>query len=118
MASLRAKIIEYCKDNSVTDVDFTKDVLLQNNADGNGDFIAQWNIDSLAQPNDSTLNGFDTKGNTLESLETVQDNRRMSYPAIKEQLDLLYHDMTANKVDTTGEWHKAVKAIKDKYPKG
>ena len=43
MASLRAKIIEYCKDNSVTDVDFTKDVILRNNSDGNGDFIYQWN---------------------------------------------------------------------------
>ena len=35
-----------------------------------------------------------------------------------EQLDKLYHDMTNNKLDTTGEWHKAVKAVKDKYPKG
>jgi|TARA_B100001093_G_scaffold177996_1_gene170643 hypothetical protein len=118
MASLRAKIIEYCKDNSVTDVDFTKDVLMQNNSDGNGDFIAQWNIDGLAQPNDSTLNSFDTKGNTLESLETVQSNRGMSYPAIKEQLDLLYKDMLADKGDKTGDWFAAVKKVKDDNPKG
>ena len=34
-------------------------------------------------------------------------------PELKEQLDLLYHDMAANKGDKTGEWFKAVKAVKD-----
>ena len=110
MASLRAKIIEYCKDNSVTDVDFTKDVILRNNSDGNGDFIYQWNIDGLSQPNDSTLNGFDTKGNSLESLETVQNNRKMEYPSIVDQLDDIYH----NGIDG---WKATIKAVKDKYPK-
>ena len=45
------------------------------------------------------------------------DNRRKEYAQIKDQLDLLYHDMTANKLDASGEWHKSIKAIKDKYPK-
>ena len=39
--------------------------------------------------------------------------RQESYPALGEQLDMLYHDMTAGKLDATGEWHKAVKAVKD-----
>lgn len=51
-----------------------------------------------------------------------QDNgyaraRQEAYPAIAEQLDLLYHDMTAGKGDKTGEWWKAVKAVKDANPK-
>ena len=51
-----------------------------------------------------------------------QDNgyvrdRQESYPAIPEQLDLLYHDMTAGKGDKTGEWYKAVKKVKDDNPK-
>jgi len=51
-----------------------------------------------------------------------QDNgyvraRQESYPAIAEQLDLLYHDMTAGKGDKTGEWYKAVKKVKDDNPK-
>ena len=45
------------------------------------------------------------------------DNRINEYAQIKDQLDLLYHDMTAGKLDATGEWHKSIKAIKDKYPK-
>ena len=36
---------------------------------------------------------------------------------VVEQLDQLYHDMTAGKLDATGEWHKAVKAVKDANPK-
>lgn len=51
-----------------------------------------------------------------------QDNgyaraRQESYPALGEQLDMLYHDMTAGKGDKTGDWYKAVKKIKDDNPK-
>ena len=51
-----------------------------------------------------------------------QDNgyvrdRQESYPALGEQLDLLYHDMSAGKGDKTGEWYKAVKKVKDDNPK-
>jgi len=51
-----------------------------------------------------------------------QDNgyardRQESYPALGEQLDLLFHDMTAGKGDKTGEWYKAVKKVKDDNPK-
>jgi hypothetical protein len=46
-----------------------------------------------------------------------QRDRKTEYPNIGEQLDKLYHDMTAGKLDATGEWHKAVKAVKDKYAK-
>ena len=44
-------------------------------------------------------------------------NRAVAYKALKEQFDLLYHDMVANKGDKTGEWFKAIKAVKDANPK-
>ena len=43
--------------------------------------------------------------------------RATAYAEIKEQLDLLYHDMLADKGDKTGEWFKAIKAVKDANPK-
>tara|TARA_R100001163_G_C5013960_1_gene158941 strand:+ start:51 stop:371 length:321 start_codon:yes stop_codon:yes gene_type:complete len=51
-----------------------------------------------------------------------QDNgyaraRQEAYPALAEQLDLLYHDMTSDKGDKTGEWYKAVKKVKTDNPK-
>ena len=43
--------------------------------------------------------------------------RATAYPELKEQLDLLYKDMAADKGDKTGEWFKAVKKVKDDNPK-
>jgi len=71
--------------------------------------------------NDGTVENIESN----EALETVDAatlytydiKRKEKYPAIEEQLDKLYHDMTAGKLDATGEWHKAIKAVKDKYPK-
>jgi len=36
---------------------------------------------------------------------------------LKEQFDLLYHDMVADKGNKTGEWFKHIKAVKDANPK-
>ena len=46
-----------------------------------------------------------------------QRDRETSYPEIKEQLDLLYHDMTSGKGDKTGEWYKVVNKVKTDNPK-
>tara|TARA_Y100000114_G_C11479546_1_gene194746 strand:- start:67 stop:387 length:321 start_codon:yes stop_codon:yes gene_type:complete len=52
----------------------------------------------------------------IEELQ-FQENRAKAYPQLAEQLDLLYHDMTAGKGDKTGEWYKAIKKVKDDNPK-
>ena len=44
--------------------------------------------------------------------------RATEYPALAEQLDLLYHDMTAGKGTKAGNWYKAVKKVKTDNPKG
>ena len=43
--------------------------------------------------------------------------RQEAYPALGEQLDMLFHDMTAGKGDNTGEWYKAVNKVKTDNPK-
>jgi hypothetical protein len=48
---------------------------------------------------------------------TILDIRRKAYGTIETQLDLLYHDMAADKGDKTGEWFKAVAAVKTALPK-
>ena len=59
----------------------------------------------------------------IAELQTAYDNaeyqrdRATAYPELKEQLDLLYKDMAADKGDKTGEWFKAVKKVKDDNPK-
>jgi len=39
------------------------------------------------------------------------------YPSIGDQLDMLYHDMAADKGDKSGDWFAAVKKVKDDNPK-
>ena len=47
-----------------------------------------------------------------------QNDETTSYPEINEQLDQLYHDMVAGKLDaTTGTWATGIKAVKDAHPK-
>ena len=51
-----------------------------------------------------------------------QDNgykhaRVLAYPTLGDQLDLLYHDMAADKGDKSGDWFDAVKKVKDDNPK-
>ncbi len=43
--------------------------------------------------------------------------RDRQYPAIGEQLDMLFHDMTAGKGTKSGEWYKAVAKVKADNPK-
>ena len=49
--------------------------------------------------------------------DSYKSKRRAEYKTISDQLDQLYHDMTAGKLDATGEWHKHIKAVKDANPK-
>ena len=40
-----------------------------------------------------------------------------TYASIGDQLDMLYKDMLAGKLDTTGTWATHIKAVKDGNPK-
>tara|TARA_B100000214_G_C23763202_1_gene533203 strand:- start:162 stop:482 length:321 start_codon:yes stop_codon:yes gene_type:complete len=44
-------------------------------------------------------------------------SREQAYGRIGDQLDLLYKDIVAGKVDATGEFAKNIKAVKDANPK-
>jgi len=48
---------------------------------------------------------------------TILDIRRKAYGTLESQLDLLYHDMAADKGTKAGEWFKAVAAVKTALPK-
>ena len=116
MANFKTKINLYLEANSKT---WDRDkVSLQDNSDGNGPFIASWSYDGLAQPTAEQIASYETAGNTAEALSGVLAKRKKEYKDFGYQLDLLYHDMTAGKLDGTGEWHKHIKAVKDANTKG
>jgi len=118
MATLSTKVKLYLVANSKT-WDAEKDnIEIMDNADGNGPFINIWNVDGLAEPTADQIASYETAGNTAETLSGVLNTRKNEYPELKEQLDLLYKDLVAGKVDATGEWAKKIKKVKDDNPKG
>ena len=48
MASLSSKIKQYASDNGVASVDFTTDVMLQDDSNGQGPYIKEWNLSNYA----------------------------------------------------------------------
>ena len=108
MAQLNTKIKSYCEANGVSNVDFMKDVKLQDDSDGNGAYIKEWNLD-IAQPTSVQLDSYETAGNTAESNAQVDATRRAEYGTWGDQLDEIYHDIDA--------WKTRVKGIKDNNPK-
>ena len=117
MANLDTKIKLYLEANSKVYKNELNNFQIEDNSDGNGAFIASWNVNGLAQPTAEQIASYETAGNTAETLHGVLNTRASQYKQLKEQLDLLYHDMTADKGDKTGEWYKHIKAIKDANPK-
>jgi hypothetical protein len=99
MAQLSTKINLYCEANGVSNVDFMKDVMLQDDSDGKGAYIKEWNLD-IAQPTDAQLSAQESAANTT---------RKAAYGDIGDQLDEIYKDIDA--------WKARIKSIKDSNPK-
>ena len=108
MANLSTKIKMYAALNGVSDVDFTKDVMLQDDSDGKGPYIKEWNLD-IAQPSDAQLSAQESAADTEESNNAVRNTRRVAYGDIGDQLDEIYKDIDA--------WKARIKKIKDDNPK-
>jgi len=49
--------------------------------------------------------------------DSYRSKRKESYDSLPNQLDMLYADMLAGKLDTTGTWATHIKAVKDANPK-
>ena len=108
MANLSTKIKMYCDANGVSEVDFTKDIMLQDDSDGKGAYIKEWNLD-IAQPTDAQLSAQETAADTEEANNVVRSTRRTAYGDIGEQLDEIYKDINS--------WKARIKSIKDNNPK-
>lgn len=107
MAQLSTKIKKYLAANSVDEVDFLSDVLLQD--DGNGAYIKEWNVDGVDKPTDSQLDSYETAANTDEANAVVDSTRKQAYGDIGSQLDEIYHDMDA--------WRTRIAKVKTDNPK-
>ena len=81
------------------------------------DGVIEWRDSSQTQPSTSELEAEDAKLKKAYTDNKYQRDRKAKYPEIGDQLDNLYKDILAGKVDSTCEFAKAIKAIKDANPK-
>ena len=109
MANLSTKIKMYAAANGVAEVDFMKDVMLQDDSDGNGAYIKQWNLD-IAQPSMSDLDAFDSAASDVEYNASQISNRVAEYGSAAQQLEIIVEQGA----DALASRNNAIKA---KYPK-
>lgn len=79
--------------------------------------VLEWKDDSQTEPTTSEIDTEVARLQAISDGNAYQRTRATAYAELKEQLDLLYHDMTADKGDKTGTWYASVKAVKDATPK-
>ena len=82
MANLRNKIVVHLGN----EIDFTKDVILEDN--GSGVYIKEWNLDT-AQPTQEQLDALETQADEYEAnLITSKENNKTSAKSKLEALGL------------------------------
>ena len=105
MTQLSTKIKLYAN----KEIDFRKDVLLQDDSDGNGAYIKEWNLD-IPKPTEAQLNALENQAQVYENNLQQVAKRKKKYGSIEKQIKFI----TENGIDA---WQTKVAEIKAKYPK-
>ena len=105
MAHLSYKIKLYLD----REVDFLKDVKLQDDGDGVV-YIKEWNV-AEAQPTEAQLNALESQADDMEAANQVISNRKSEYPSIEELVVALYD------TDDKAAIEAKRAEVKAKYPK-
>jgi len=77
----------------------------------------EWFDDRHEKPSKESI---ETKLNSIalsDAKSTPQAKRAAAYPAIEEQLDMLWHAMASDRTKRLEPFYSTIKAIKDRYPK-
>jgi hypothetical protein len=105
MASLSNKIKQYVN----AEVDFTSDVMLQDDSNGKGAYIKEWNL-SIAKPTQEQLDALETQAQTYENNQQIIATRKKLYGPWDKQLEEIYD----NGIDS---WKARITQIKTDNPK-
>jgi len=111
MNNLFYKVKLYLEANGKTESEFDDNISLQNDSDGNGDYIKTWNVDGLAQPTEEQLNALESEADAVEALNQVYANRKAEYPSVQDLVVALYDTDDKTAIDEKRA------EIKLKYPK-
>jgi hypothetical protein len=92
------------------EIDFSKDVLLQDDSNGKGAYIKEWNLD-IAKPTMAQLDAFEAQATTYENNQKIIATRKSLYGAWEKQLEEIYD----NGMDS---WKARIAQIKARQSKG
>ena len=91
------------------EIDFSKDVLLQDDSNGKGAYIKEWNLD-IAKPTMAQLDAFEAEATTYENNQKIIATRKSLYGSWEKQLEEIYD----NGMDS---WKARIAQIKADNPK-
>jgi hypothetical protein len=105
MANLTTKIKLYAN----KEINPRTDFILQDNSDGKGVFIAEWNLD-IPKPTLAQLDAFEAQATTYENNQRIKQTRKSLYGSWESQLEEIYD----NGIDS---WKNRIAQIKIDNPK-
>jgi hypothetical protein len=105
MANLSTKIKLYTNQ----EIDFSKDVILQDDSNGQGAYIKEWNLD-IPKPTMEQLDVFEAQATTYENNQKIIQTRKSLYGSWESQLEEIYD----NGIDS---WKNKIAQIKIDNPK-
>jgi hypothetical protein len=105
MANLLTKIKLYVN----KDVNFFEDIVLQNDSNGLGAYIKEWNLD-IPKPTMAQLDAFEAQATTYENNQKIIATRKSLYGSWESQLEEIYD----NGIDS---WKNRIAQIKIDNPK-
>ena len=105
MKNLSTKIKLYAN----REIDFLKDVILQDDSNGLGAYIKEWNLD-ISKPTNAQLNALEAQATTYENNQKIIATRKSLYGAWDKQLEEIYD----NGIDS---WKARIANIKLNNPK-
>ena len=91
------------------EVDFRTDVILQDDSNGLGAYIKEWNLD-IPKPTMAQLDAFEAQANIIEQNEVIKATRKNLYGPLDKQLEEIYD----NGIDS---WKARIAQIKTNNPK-
>jgi hypothetical protein len=91
------------------EIDFSKDVLLQDDSDGKGAYIKEWNL-NIVKPTMAQLDAFEAEATTYENNQKIIATRKSLYGSWEKQLEEIYD----NGMDS---WKARIAQIKADNPK-
>ena len=110
MARLNTKVKLYLEANSKTWNEEQNNIILQNNSDGNGDYIASWNVSGLDKPTDAQLSALNNNADISDRNNQVIMTRKKLYGSWKKQLE----EINEQGLDA---WKTRIAKVKSDNPK-